>query len=152
MADQSKSNDSSAPDATAEKIDHSKLADVPQPPEHFFGLLGNIPDIDPSFPVRSLWHLMDLYGPIFKFRIGPVTTYMVGTQEIANEVFDQERFIKVPNTTLQEIRALTGDGLFTAFITEKNWCVQRWQKGSLGSQTLVWVLHTMLALHPAWFL
>lgn len=112
MADPSKTND--------ETIDHSKLVEVPQPPEHLFGLLGNLPDIDPSFPNRSFWHLMDLYGPIFKMRLG-VTIYTVGNQELANEVFDQDRFIKVPGKALVEIRALTGDGLFTAFIEEKNW-------------------------------
>lgn len=101
-------------------IDSSKLEDIPQPPEHLFGLLGNIPDIDPAFPIRSFWNLAELYGPIFKVNIvGP--RVFVGTQELVNEIFDEDRFTKVPSRALVEIRALTGDGLFTAYIDEMNW-------------------------------
>ena len=46
---------------------------------------------------------------------------LVGSQKLVNEVCDQDRFMKIPTKVLQEIRALTGDGLFTAFIEEKNW-------------------------------
>jgi cytochrome P450 / NADPH-cytochrome P450 reductase len=45
----------------------------------------------------------------------------VGSQELATEVFDNDRFIKVPSGPLVELRALLGDGLFTAFLTEMNW-------------------------------
>lgn len=63
---------------------------------------------------------MDLYGPIFQVNLGG-PRIMVGNQELANEVFDQDRFKKIPRGALVEIRALTGDGLFTAFLEEPNW-------------------------------
>lgn len=97
-------------------VDSSKLEDIPQPPEHLFCLLGNIPDIDPAFPIRSFWNLAELYGPIFKVNIAGPRVF-VGTQELVNEIFDEDRFTKVPSRALVETRALTGDGLFTPTLT-----------------------------------
>ena len=96
------------------------MEEIPQPPQKLFGLLGNLPDVDPSFGARSLWNLMDLYGPIFKLKLGNDKLF-VGSQELVNEICDQDKFAKVPNGALVEVRALTGDGLFTAFKEEKNW-------------------------------
>jgi len=98
----------------------TKLIPIPQPPDHYFRLLGNLPDIDPEFPMRSLWHLADLYGPIVKLKIGqPVV--LLSNQEFINEMCDQDRFEKKPNVVLMEVRALLGDGLFTAKPGEANW-------------------------------
>ena len=103
-------------------IDKSKLDEIPQPPQHLFGLLGNLPDIDLSFPNRTFWQFMELYGPIFKLNLDREVIF-VGSQELADEVYDTERFIKVPDIVLIELRALLGDGLFTAFIEEENWWI-----------------------------
>lgn len=79
---------------SADGIDKSKLEEIPEPPQQYFGLLGHIPDIDPSFPLRSFWNMMELYGPIFKMNLG-APRLVVGNQELINEVCDQERFKKV---------------------------------------------------------
>ena len=109
-----------APDSMPNGIDKSKLEEIPEPPQQMFGLLGHIPDIDTNFPLRTFWNMMELYGPILKVTMG-VPRIFVGNQELANEVYDQDRFKKIPAGALQEIRALTGDGLFTAFLEEPNW-------------------------------
>ena len=114
----------STPDRERKPIDESKLESIPQPPQHMFGLLGNLPDIEAGFQSRSFWHLMDLYGPIYKLNLGTgKDTILVGSQPLANEVFDQERFVKIPTRNLYELRALLGDGLFTAFPEEENWWI-----------------------------
>lgn len=83
-----------APSPSTDGIDKSKLEDIPEPPQQYFGILGHIPDIDPSFPIRSFWNMMALYGPIFKVNLG-APRVVVGSQEYVNEVCDQERFKKV---------------------------------------------------------
>lgn len=51
-------------------VDQCKLVEIPEPPKQYFGLIGHMPDIDPGFPIRSFWNLMDMYGPIFKLDLG----------------------------------------------------------------------------------
>lgn len=97
-----------------------ETAVLPQPPEHLFGLLGNLPDMDPSFPIRPLWKLAELYGPIYKLRLGQETVVVSG-QKYVNEVCDEERFEKTIASVLTEVRALLGDGLFTAHQHESSW-------------------------------
>jgi len=98
----------------------SKGEPIPQPPQHLFGLLGNLPDINPSFPVESFWKFSEIYGPIVKLNLRK-QIIVLSNQKFINEVSDEERFEKFPTPILQEVRALTGDGLFTAYITEENW-------------------------------
>lgn len=93
---------------------------IPQPPEHLFGLLGNLPDLNPTFPIKNVWSLQQPYGPIMKLRLGDEQVSL-GDQKHINEICDETRFHNVPSKVLEAIRPLTGDGLFTAFDTEKNW-------------------------------
>ena len=86
--------DGSSASSMPNGIDISKMEEIPEPPMHYFGLLGHIPDIDSNFPLRTFWNMMDLYGPIFKMKLGG-TRIVIGNQELANEVFDQDRFKKV---------------------------------------------------------
>lgn len=110
--------------AEQDPIDQSKLQPIPQPPQHLFGLLGNLPDIEAGFPARSFWNLMDLYSPVFKVNLSSgKETVVVGNQQLVNEIFDENRFVKIPNRNLVELRALLGDGLFTAFKEEENWWI-----------------------------
>ena len=98
----------------------AQLEDIPQPPQHLFGLLGNIPDVDSSFLPKDMWRLQKIYGPIMKLKLG-LDRVFVGSQPLVNEICDPTRFEKIPANALLEVRALTGDGLFTAFHEEPNW-------------------------------
>ena len=89
---------------------------IPQPPPHF--LTGNMGDVDASFFANSIWRLASIYGPIFKLELPGVTSVVVSTHELVNEVCDEERFEKTVSGGLREVRALTGDGLFTAYGNE----------------------------------
>lgn len=85
---------------------------VPQPPPSF--LLGNLPDMDPEFPARAIQRMADLYGEIYQLDLAGNRLLVLSTQQLINEACDQDRFAKTVNRTLKEVRALTGDGLFTA--------------------------------------
>ncbi|KAH7322430.1 cytochrome P450 [Stachybotrys elegans] len=113
-----------APETTSEEvIDHSKLLPIPTPPhKHYFGMLGHLADLDRTLPVRSYWQFMDQYAPIFQMDLG--MTYprvFVGSRELVNEMADDSRFTKFTHRLHQEMRAVFGDGLFSAESTDKAW-------------------------------
>ena len=109
--------------STTDEIDPSKLVEIPSPPpQHYFGLLGHIPEVDPSFPLRSYWKMMDMYGPIFKLHLGTAAPrILIGNHELMSEMLDDDRFQKSPNRVQQAMRDFMGDGLFTARLEEDNW-------------------------------
>jgi cytochrome P450/NADPH-cytochrome P450 reductase len=57
--------------------------------------------------------LADLYGEIYQLDLGR-RVIVLSSQALINEVSDQERFHKDIGRALNEVRALTGDGLFTS--------------------------------------
>ena len=70
--------------------------------------------MDPSFPIRPLQQFAELYGEIYRLKLGAQNVMVVSTQALINELSDQDRFHKDLPRALREVRALTGDGLFTA--------------------------------------
>lgn len=106
-----------------EVIDESKLLPIPAPPhKHYFGLLGHAPDLDPLLPVKSYWSLMDTYAPIYKLDLGmQYPRVFVGSRELVNEMADDNRFSKFTHRLHREMRAVFGDGLFSAESTDKAW-------------------------------
>lgn len=106
--------------STPEESSEKHLEEIPQPRQQLFGLVGNLTDIDPSFPAKSLWELSRLYGPIYKLRLKS-DLVVLGSQKLVNEMGDEDRFEKEPGGVLGEVRALTKDGLFTAYPSEPNW-------------------------------
>ncbi|KAF2088806.1 cytochrome P450 [Saccharata proteae CBS 121410] len=105
--------------APVEPKANQDIIPIPQPPTRPF--LGNITDIDPSFPTRSFWKLAETYGPIVKLEIQGNRMIICSSHELINEVCGSDRFIKKIGGVLEEVRALTGDGLFTAYQDEPNW-------------------------------
>lgn len=91
------------------------LEPIPQPPTHLYGVLANLPEIDPSFPLSSFWRLHALYGPIFQLDLVSRKVIVLSSYELAHEVMDDERFEKVITAGLKELRPLIKDGLFSAF-------------------------------------
>lgn len=106
-----------------EYIDYSKLSPIPHPPhQHYFGVFGHLPELDPGFPPRTYWKLMDELFPIFELDMGmSMPRIFVGNHGMMNELSDDTRFKKFIHNTLKEARAFLGDGLFTAEVEEKNW-------------------------------
>lgn len=71
-----------------ETIDHSKLLPIPSPPtQSYFGLLGHLPDLDRTLPVRSYWQFMDEYSPIFSLQLGvALPRVFVGSRELVSRI------------------------------------------------------------------
>ncbi|KAI1108826.1 cytochrome P450 [Nemania sp. NC0429] len=92
---------------------------IPQPPTHLF--TRNLPEMDPSFPVSSLWRLAAIYGDVFKLDLVTSQRVVVSSHELFSEVMDESRFQKSPSGGLKELRVLLGDGLFSAYPHEVNW-------------------------------
>ncbi|KAH8198930.1 hypothetical protein TruAng_006891 [Truncatella angustata] len=107
--------------ATSERqrIKEDELLPIPQPPVHWF--VRNMPEIEPSFPASSNWRLASLYGDIVKLDLVGDTAVIISSYELANEVYDEARFEKTVSGGLKELRAVIGDGLFSAYPHEKAW-------------------------------
>lgn len=93
--------------------------EIPQVPKKYFGILGNVPDVDGSFPAKSFWHLADLYGPIYQLDLLGTKNVVVSTHELVKDTFDDECYEKIVDGALVQVRDSIGDGLFTAYSDEK---------------------------------
>jgi len=84
---------------------------IPQPPPKL--LLGNLRDIDPEHGIQSIVDLIRKHGEIIKLKL-PTShksgNLFVGSQKLVHEVCDQERFEKVVQGSLNEVRSIAGDG------------------------------------------
>jgi cytochrome P450/NADPH-cytochrome P450 reductase len=89
------------------------LETIPQPPMAW--ITGNLRELNPDFPSSSIWRLADIYGPIYKLVVFNREVVVISSQELINEVCDDDRFEKTISGSLEEVRALTRDGLFTAY-------------------------------------
>jgi cytochrome P450/NADPH-cytochrome P450 reductase len=96
-----------------------RVASVPQPKAHL--LMGNVPDVGFETPVQNLMKLAQEHGPIFKLRFPAQELYVVSGYSLVNELSDETRFEKLVHGPLKHIRALAGDGLFTADTSMENW-------------------------------
>src|SRR6266480_2032276 len=94
----------------------TELETIPQPPLAW--ITGNLRELNPEFPNSSIWRLADIYGPIYKLTVINREVVVVSSQELVNEVCDDDRFEKVVSGSLEEVRALARDGLFTAYSHE----------------------------------
>ncbi len=99
----------------------TSTAAVPQPRPR--PLVGNLPDIDQDHFTLSLMGLARTHGPIFRLELAGHSFVVLSSQELVNEVCDEQRFCKSVEapTPLEELRGLIGDGLFTARTQEPNW-------------------------------
>ena len=63
------------------------------------------------------------FGGIFRIELGKSPGLIVTSVALATELADETRFRKVLNKALWEVRAIVGDGLFTAKTEEPNWAI-----------------------------
>src|SRR5947209_6325822 len=84
-------------------------------------IVGTLPHIDPAAPVQSLMKLARIYGPIFRLETFGVEALVISSQELVNELCDEQRFDKKVHAPLKQVRDFAGDGLFTAYTDEPNW-------------------------------
>ncbi|MCR8993782.1 cytochrome P450 [Brevibacillus laterosporus] len=92
---------------------------IPQPKT--YGPLGNYPLIDKDTPTLSLCKLAEEFGPIYRLTLSGSSSLVISGHKLAAEVCDESRFFKNITGDLENVRAFSGDGLFTSRIEEPNW-------------------------------
>ncbi|WP_277423905.1 bifunctional cytochrome P450/NADPH--P450 reductase [Bacillus sp. FJAT-42376] len=85
------------------------------------GAYGHLPLLNPAKPVQSLMKIAEKMGPVFRFEKLSRSAVYVSGHTLAAEVSDESRFDKSVSQALQNVRAFSGDGLFTSWTKEPNW-------------------------------
>ena len=98
----------------------SQLLPIPAPPKK--PLIGNVLDIGTVTPIQDLMRLARRLGPIFQLdMMGRATVTVLSGFDYVDEASDEKRFDKSVRGALHRVRAISGDGLFTAYTSEPNW-------------------------------
>jgi cytochrome P450 / NADPH-cytochrome P450 reductase len=97
----------------------NKLSPIPQPPTK--PVVGNMLSLDSSAPVQHLVRLTKELGPIFWLDMMGAPLVIVSGHDLIEELSDEKRFDKAVRGSLRRVRAVGGDGLFTADTNEPNW-------------------------------
>jgi cytochrome P450/NADPH-cytochrome P450 reductase len=97
----------------------SSLSAIPHPPRK--PVVGNTLSLDRKAPVQSLSKIARQLGPIFSLDLMGTPAVFVSGFSLVDELSDEKRFDKTVRGSLRRVRAIAGDGLFTADTTEPNW-------------------------------
>src|SRR5437899_7916677 len=97
----------------------NKLSPIPHPPKK--PVVGNMLSLDPNAPVQHLLRLTKELGPIFWLDMMGAPLVIVSGHDLIEELSDEKRFDKAVRGSLRRVRAVGGDGLFTADTREPNW-------------------------------
>ena len=97
----------------------AETATIPQPPATPF--FGHALSLDRHAPIASLNELAHKLGPIFQLDMMGAKVVFVSGAKLASELWDEKRFDKAVRGPLARVRAIGGDGLFTAKTREPNW-------------------------------
>src|ERR1700749_3683642 len=97
----------------------NRLAPIPHPPTK--PVVGNMLSLDSTAPVQNLARLAKELGPIFWLDMMGAPLVIVSGHDLVDELSDEKRFDKAVRGPLRRVRAVAGDGLFTADTTEPNW-------------------------------
>jgi cytochrome P450/NADPH-cytochrome P450 reductase len=97
----------------------NKLNPIPHPPKK--PVVGNMLSLDANAPVQHLARLAKELGPIFWLDMMGAPLVIVSGHDLVEELSDEKRFDKAVRGSLRRVRAVGGDGLFTADTNEPNW-------------------------------
>src|SRR5438876_2548176 len=97
----------------------NKLNPIPHPPKK--PVVGNMLSLDSTAPVQHLARLVKELGPRFWPATMCAPLVSVSGHDLVEELSDEKRFDKAVRGSLRRVRAVGGDGLFTADTSEPNW-------------------------------
>ncbi len=97
----------------------NKLSPIPRPPTK--PVVGNMLSLDSNAPVQHLTRLAKELGPIYWLDMMGAPLVIVSGHDLVDELSDEKRFDKAVRGSLRRVRAVGGDGLFTADTSEPNW-------------------------------
>ncbi|WP_440555735.1 cytochrome P450 [Streptomyces sp. SCPE 10] len=72
-------------------------------------------------PIQHTMGLMRTHGPVLVRRLHGRETLFVADADLVADLADEDRFAKHIGPALENVRAFTADGLFTAYNDEPNW-------------------------------
>ncbi len=84
-------------------------------------ILDNLLTVDRTAPLQSLMQLAREQGPIFSLDMMGTPLVVVSGAELVAELCDETHFDKAVHGPLRRVRAIAGDGLFTADTRAPNW-------------------------------
>jgi unspecific monooxygenase len=115
---------------------------IPHPPWRV-PFLGDIVGVNPRTPVQDTVRYGRLLGPIFTRKVFGTEIVFVSDPAMVAELNDETKFSKHVGLGVENLRAIAGDGLFTAYTTEPNW--------KLAHDILqpAFTLEAMRGYHPA---
>jgi cytochrome P450 / NADPH-cytochrome P450 reductase len=97
----------------------NKLNPIPHPPTK--PVVGNMLSLDSTTPVQHMMRLAKELGPIYWLDMMGTPLVVVSGADLVDEISDEKRFDKSVRGSLRRVRAVGGDGLFTAHTNEPNW-------------------------------
>src|SRR3569832_1149979 len=97
----------------------NRLDPIPHPPTK--PVVGNMLSLDSAAPVQHLTRLAKELGPIFWLDMMGSLIVVVFGHDLVDALSDEKRFDKTVRGALRRVRAVGGDGLFTADTKEPNW-------------------------------
>ncbi len=97
----------------------NRLSPIPHPPTK--PVVGNMLSLDSNAPTQNLARLAKELGPIFWLDMMGTPLVVVSGPDLVDELSDEKRFDKAVKGSLRRVRAVAGDGLFTAYTNEPNW-------------------------------
>ncbi|HEY3710964.1 MAG TPA: cytochrome P450 [Amycolatopsis sp.] len=84
-------------------------------------VLGDLIGSNPRTPLQDTVRLGRQLGPIFTRRLIGLELVFASGIDLVTELNDEKRFTKHVGLGVRNLRAIAGDGLFTAYGTEPNW-------------------------------
>ncbi len=97
----------------------NKLSPIPHPPTR--PVVGNMLSLDLTTPIQHMMRLARELGPIYWLDMMGAPLVVVSGADLVDEISDEKRFDKSVRGSLRRVRAVGGDGLFTAHTNEPNW-------------------------------
>src|SRR5216683_4765839 len=97
----------------------NRLSPIPHPPKK--PVVGNMLSVDSSAPIQHMTRMARELGPIFWLDMMGTPLVVVSGHDLVDELSDEKRFDKAVKGSLRRVRAVAGDGLFTAYTNEPNW-------------------------------
>src|SRR3984885_2789943 len=97
----------------------NKLSPIPHPPTK--PVVGNMLSLDSTTPVQHMMRLAKELGPIYWLDMMGAPLVVVSGADLVDEISDEKRFDKSVRGSLRRVRAVGGDGLFTADTNAPNW-------------------------------
>lgn len=94
--------------------EEQQIEEIPKVPMKYMGLLGNLPDLDPKFLIKSFWDLAAVYGEIFQLDLHGSRVIVISSYRLIHETTSEQNYEKIVDGGKAQVRDVIGDGLFTA--------------------------------------